>query len=391
MTDYYDILGLAQSATSIEIRAAYKKLAMEFHPDRNPDNPAAEEKFKLVNEAYHILSDPLKKSRYDSRINSHYAPTEEELYWQQVRRARYAQWKRAQQPRYVFGKEYFKIQGLAFLVFLIISGFCFAVIHTVNYFYALKQQEIHEQNLKLVAQVNALFVDGKIDDAFEMIRRLREEYPLYYEFTIARDSLVHVLRNRANNNYKNQLFREAATDLKKLNKYEFPPRIETLEKLSASLFRSAQYAEATVYLKQLYATRPWDVEVVYEIGAINAVYLNDHQEALKYFTLGKKLFKENLSHAYGNAFEVVMNPDHTPEIYFQLFLARAKANMALGNYTEAEKDCNWAIFLRSEQAEPYKLRAINKTFTKSRGLCNDIKQAKKYGEDVRQLQKKYCR
>lgn len=63
--DYYEILGLGRDAGADEIKKAFKKLAMKYHPDRNPDNPKAEESFKEVKEAYEILSDPQKKSAYD--------------------------------------------------------------------------------------------------------------------------------------------------------------------------------------------------------------------------------------------------------------------------------------------------------------------------------------
>jgi curved DNA-binding protein len=63
--DYYGILGVDQSAEHSEIRAAYRKLALQHHPDRNKDNPAATEKMKDVNEAYAILSDPVKRQEYD--------------------------------------------------------------------------------------------------------------------------------------------------------------------------------------------------------------------------------------------------------------------------------------------------------------------------------------
>ena len=63
--DYYQTLGVSRDASDDEIKKAYRKLAMKYHPDRNPDNKEAEEKFKTIQKAYEILSDREKRSRYD--------------------------------------------------------------------------------------------------------------------------------------------------------------------------------------------------------------------------------------------------------------------------------------------------------------------------------------
>jgi molecular chaperone DnaJ len=63
--DYYEVLGVARDASVAEIKKAYRQLAVRFHPDRNPDQPEAEDRFKEASEAYAILSDPDKRSRYD--------------------------------------------------------------------------------------------------------------------------------------------------------------------------------------------------------------------------------------------------------------------------------------------------------------------------------------
>lgn len=63
--DYYEILGIAKTSSSNDIKKAYRKLAKEFHPDKNPNNKEAEEKFKEISEAYEVLSDKDKKQKYD--------------------------------------------------------------------------------------------------------------------------------------------------------------------------------------------------------------------------------------------------------------------------------------------------------------------------------------
>lgn len=65
MKDYYRILGVSRDATDEEIKKAFRRLALKYHPDRNPDDKEAEEKFKEINEAYACLSDPQKRANYD--------------------------------------------------------------------------------------------------------------------------------------------------------------------------------------------------------------------------------------------------------------------------------------------------------------------------------------
>ena len=64
--DYYEVLGVNKSASPDQIKSAYRKLAVKYHPDKNKDDKAAEEKFKEASEAYHILSNSERKQSYDN-------------------------------------------------------------------------------------------------------------------------------------------------------------------------------------------------------------------------------------------------------------------------------------------------------------------------------------
>ncbi|MDE6142566.1 MAG: DnaJ domain-containing protein, partial [Muribaculaceae bacterium] len=63
--DYYEVLGVSKTASADEIKKAYRKMAIKYHPDKNPGDKAAEEKFKEAAEAYDVLSDADKRARYD--------------------------------------------------------------------------------------------------------------------------------------------------------------------------------------------------------------------------------------------------------------------------------------------------------------------------------------
>ena len=63
--DFYETLGVSRTATDAELKSAFRKLAMQYHPDKNPGDAAAEQKFKDINEAYQCLSDGQKRAAYD--------------------------------------------------------------------------------------------------------------------------------------------------------------------------------------------------------------------------------------------------------------------------------------------------------------------------------------
>ncbi len=69
MINYYSILGITQEATSIEIKKAYRSLAKKYHPDTNPNNKVAQEKFTTITAAYEVLSDEKKRQEYDKKFN----------------------------------------------------------------------------------------------------------------------------------------------------------------------------------------------------------------------------------------------------------------------------------------------------------------------------------
>ncbi|HEY9048942.1 MAG TPA: DnaJ domain-containing protein [Ohtaekwangia sp.] len=393
MADYYRILGIDPSASSTDIRAAYKKMAMQYHPDRNAGDPEAEEMFKQINEAYHVLSDPLKKSRYDLRMNP-----EPELssttYNQQYEfnRRRYWQWQYAQQKRYKIDKEYFRIQGLAFLVFIVIAGFCFAVIHTAYYFVEQKRLARWHANSQALQQVDALFGTGKFDEAFSMVLSLQEKDPLELRFIYAHDSLITALQTTANREFQEQQFAQAVSHYIVLKKHEDPVRFETLEKIALCQYYLGNFQESVTALKHLHNQQPGNLQLIYRISVINLDKLDQPEEALQYLNLGKKLFKENLSEIYGEAFMIVMDPIDAPDIYYDIFEARARTNLKLKHYEDVMNDCNWAMYLRPEKGMPYRLRAqaqiSGRTFE---SVCSDLRKAKERGiTDMEPLLRKYC-
>jgi curved DNA-binding protein CbpA len=391
MGNYYEILGIDYAATAAQIRAAYKRKAMRYHPDHNPGSKEAEEMFKVVNEAYHTLSDAVKKARYDSHLNVTYATPLD--YQREINKMKFYQWQRMQQQPYRIDKEYVRIQALAFLVFTVIAGFCFALIHSAQYYSEQQQLRRFLATTNALKHVDTLFNKGQFDEAFKTIYKLKTEDPLEYRYNYARDSLVHALRTMAHQKFNAHDFAGAVGYYITLKNYEDPASFETIRQISMCQYYLGNYKESLNALKQLHNLRPYNLELVYRIGMLNLEKLENPQEALYYFSYGKKVFKENLTEIYGAAFEVIMDPNDAPDIYFDLFEGRARANIQLNNFDEAVTDCNWAIFLRRDRSNPYLLRATaNEKRRNFDNMCVDLSNAKKLGAiGTETLAQKYCR
>ncbi len=136
--NYYDILGVPRTANEAEIKQAYRALAKQYHPDKNPDNKPAEEYFKLVNDAYNVLSDAYQRETYDLSLEVAQAPPQQPT----ASQARYhppayytyqAQRSDAQHESYTYSKET-KIKAGIFVAGIIILVFGFTL--GVQYFAA---------------------------------------------------------------------------------------------------------------------------------------------------------------------------------------------------------------------------------------------------------------
>lgn len=386
MANYYQILGIHPLADSTQIRVAYKRMAMAYHPDHNPGNPQAEDLFKLVNEAYHTLADPLKKAHYDALYFPQYLRPEPRI---QIPRLPVTRAK----PHYKIDREYYRMQALSLLIFVVIAGFCFGLMNIINYFAESKRQRHYQENTKALKRAGSLFASGRFEDAIRKIDTLAKSGPLEYRVHYTLDSLVHVLRLEADARFNDKDFASAAELYLLVRKYDMPVSDEIMQKLSMSEYYLGNYAEAMEAMKYLHEQYPENLELVYSIGLMNLEKLELPQVALHYFTLGKTLVNRDLERTYGPSFEHVTMDKRTPDLFSEVLHGRARSNMVLLNFEEVIADCSSAIHLKPDAGESYKLRAMaNAKVRKLDTICSDLAQAKKLGaKDVYELEREFCR
>lgn len=411
MLDYYKILGIPQTAGYPQIRTAYKKLALQYHPDRNPDNKAAEEYFKVVNEAHQLLSNPEKKAQYDLILQYYYKKysqqytadnsnrTTRQVYSQPRtvydRYGKYnwqapPQYKKA--PTYRVDRNYFKIQMLTLASIALISAIIIGGFRFSEHLEARKAEELRLKNEAILTQAKDLYGNGNYKLALDMVIDLINKNPIEVKYYSEKEKMVAGLNNLTSELYRRAQYKKAIKNLEVLRDYQTPMRLATWKMIADCNYQLSEFKKAIHALEYILLRDKNNIELLMAIGDIYYTNLGNPAKAIEYYSEAKFIFKEFQSASYGEAFELIMPVDQTPETYFSLFIRRAEVNLALGNTEEAITDYNWAIYLRPQRDTTYLLRGnCLKKLNNHQKACSDWKRAFELGNpDSYSLIQTYC-
>ncbi|ELR69309.1 Chaperone protein DnaJ [Fulvivirga imtechensis AK7] len=410
MLDYYKILGITRNADHEIIKAAYKKLALKYHPDRNPNNKDAEECFKLINEAHQVLSNAHKKAQYDLILNYSYQSYEAT---QRTRTSsqhpprrrsersvydRYGKqpWGYAPNyktaPPYKIDKNYYKVQLFTLTAVCIVAILITGLIKINLYLEEQRALELKAKNDQILAQAQLLYDNSKYRQAFDMITGLIRDNPIESVYAVKKEAMLAGLYDQTIALYKHADYQSAVLNLEVLRDYQRPMSLNTWRMIADCNYQLKNYRQAIHALDYIFIRDKNNIELATTIGNIYYDHLGNISKALEYYNEAKRMFKDQQSSTYGKAFELVMSVKNTPPIYYELFFKRAEINMADKNFEEAITDYNWAIFLRPDSAGAYYYRGNCKQKTgKISSACRDWKNAADLGhKEAKQLALRNC-
>jgi tetratricopeptide (TPR) repeat protein len=347
MTDYYGILGVRPSAGEAEIKSAFKRLAKTHHPDRNPQNPKAEESFKAINEAYQILSDPGKRLAYDYLLTRHlYAPPPPPPSTRGWPKSAHPHMEDTSylpiDPSYVKG-----IVGALAFVFLIsvIVGLFF------NRYKGEELLQAEKDRIKIELKMNEArkhFERNHLELALITLINLQIEFPHHEAIARERSTMLEDLRKRAIHNMETENFRVAIGYLRLVVKHTREADLEAWE-LMGDCFREINQKNEAEKAYDYVARRDMVNPLIHK--KLGSLYMEMDQPdlALSYYQKGIKAHLGILlaKNAPGT---LALDKEDTSPILLEMYAEGGGIAQNLGKWTEGKEFYDWLCQLDPQNA-----------------------------------------
>ena len=373
MINYYHILGISRQASSQEIKAAYRRLALRYHPDKNPESTYAEERFKEISHAYQVLSDPAKKAKHDlmlayEELQAQAGPSQAA---QESRRAYdrrqaedYARRYRQRPPqswRYP-GDPPKKNNTIATAwAFGIVFAFAVLVVGLSSYRAYQQEQQIVEQTelaLSIYQKAAEFYEQENYAYALELLRTINEQYKIPYNAGRLKHEVLQKVGEKANIYFEEENYRQAAVYYQMLAEHQPEYNAFTYARLVSSYEMIPDYSQAIHTYERVIQAEPLTIEARNRLAAI-LFKMGKYEQALKYYHQASDIVMQEYQNFYGRAYALAVNPGKTPESHYQLHCGLGQTYTSLGMHQQAERAFKWAVFLRPEKPEAHFMRGMN--------------------------------
>lgn len=376
MINYYHILGVSKKASQLEIKAAYRKLALRYHPDKNQDNTYAEERFKEINHAYQVLSNPQQKANHDLILSyqdlqaqlghtTRQSSTTENQASRPADRYGSRQPGRRTPPNFRPTSPISKRQNIiatvwAFGIFtiIVILGLGLKSYNSYQHEQYIAQQK--ELVTSIYHEAEQLFQEGKYPQSLQVLNTInhQQDIHLYRNTTPLKQKILQKLEEKGSYLFEESRYAEAAKYYQLLvdNQPYYTPF--NYARLVSSYEMVPDFPGAIKAYQQVIKAEPSTIEARTRLAAL-FLKQQAYEKALNYFQEASTLVIQEYKNYYGAGYALAMDPTRAPDSHYQLHCGLGQTYTALGMYKQAESAFKWAIFLRPDDPEAYFLRGEN--------------------------------
>lgn len=357
MTNYYHVLGLSEDATPSEIKAAFKRLAVKYHPDKHPGRPEMEEKFKEVNRAHQILSDEYEKARFDLKLKyRQFSENDSRPY--SYRPPRADAWKNRNRARYAPGKIDYRQNAIAtayaFGITFLIALMVMTGVWIKQSYDDHKLEELLAERRTTYTEARQYFEAGDYKTAFEMMTSLKFFRLEERDMKVFKSSMLDKIIEKGDIQFNDENY-EGAIALYELVQ-EFAPDLpffETRQKLADAYTRTNQPDKALDILNNFLLGEYEIISSLVKIAKIHRDELNEPEEALDNLLIAHRLAIKRYKKFFGEGYALVINEEYVPISHFYLYTTLADTYLELDDPEMAIKAADWNKYVWPDSAVSY--------------------------------------
>jgi len=354
MTNYYHVLGLNEDASQEEIKAAFKRLAVKYHPDKHPGRPEMEEKFKEINTAHQILSDEYEKARFDLKLKyQQFSQSQSRPYTYQPPNPNV--WKGQARRRYRHPQVDYKQNAIA-------TAYAFGITFIIALFVMsgvwIKQNYDERQLEKKLAERRSTYLEAKdyfeagdYRSAFEMMTSLKYFRSEERDMKIFKHNMLDLIEEKGNEAFRSSEYAKAIGLYELVQ--EFAPDLPfyELKKKLADAYRKNDQSEKALSILEEFLVSDYEIiGSLVELAEIQRDDLGNLNGALDHLITAHRLAIKRYKTFYGDGYALVINEKYLPDSHFYLYTSLADLYLRLDDYEMAIKAADWNKYVWPDSA-----------------------------------------
>lgn len=357
MVNYYHVLGLTEEASPQEIKAAFKRLAVKYHPDKHPNRPEMEEKFKEINQAHQVLSDPYEKTRFDLKLKyqqfSH-PPHEPHTYRPYSNQTHRRPPRPSYRPQRMDARQNIIATAYAFGITFLFAALVMSGVWVKQSIDEQKDQAYLAERRATFEAAKGEFEAGNYLKAYDTMlsfKFFRVEERDMREF---RDTMVDQIIEKGHKELENNKF-QAAITLYNLA-FELKPQLPYLgiKKRLVEAYKQAGEIEKAIAILEDFLASDFDIIAsLVNLAEIHRDYLQNPDEAMENFQLAHRLAVKRYKKIYGEGYPILIREEHLPQSHFHLYSGLADMYLKIGNPQMAIKAADWNKYVWPDSVDAY--------------------------------------
>lgn len=365
MQNHYHTLGLSQNASQQEIKGAFKRLAVKYHPDKHMGDTQMEEKFKAVNQAYQVLSDPYKKAQFDLQLQyeqftssqrTSQGPARPHPYQYQSPKKRYGG-----RPHYraqpINRKENNKATMYAFAITFGIALMVMVIKSAYDMYLQRKYEKFLAERREAYDEALSLYNEDEIQESLLMLSELAPFHPEESDMKAFRVKSMEDITFKGEESYLQKDYVNAIRYYELVDQFSAYRPMAMRARLAQS-YRYVDQPELSIRkLKELIEENYQVVATLVQIAEVYEDELNDLTLAEDYLELARDVAVREYRQKYGKAYMLVVNQELLPYDHYFLFQNLAKLYNTVGQPEESLGATNWMKRIWPDSIPTYTLAA----------------------------------